>query len=283
VTIHERVAGARIRLRGAGIPPDEADLDGRLLAQHVLGWTPERFLVDGHQRETPEFAARYDVLVERRARREPVAYIVGHQEFWGLDFEVAPAVLIPRPETELVVETALAMMPLDAPMDVADICTGSGCIAVALAHERPRARVTATELSNAALEIAHRNAARHGAVDRIAFARADLFGDIEAQFDLVVSNPPYVADTDRPSLQPEVRDHEPALALFAGPDGLHVVRRLVDEAPARLRRGGSLVFEFGFGQAAAIEQLISQSPALTMIGLRRDLQDIPRVAVARKM
>jgi release factor glutamine methyltransferase len=282
VTIHERVAAARRRLRDAGIPPDEADLDGRLLAEHVLGWTPERLLIDGHRRETPEFAARYDVLVERRVRREPVAYILGRQEFWGLDFEVGPAVLIPRPETELVVETALEMMPPEAPVDVADICTGSGCIAVALAHERPRARVTAMELSNAALEVARRNASRHGTADRLRFERADLFGDVQALFDLVVSNPPYVADTDRQSLQLEVRDHEPALALFAGLDGLHVIRRLVDEAPARLRPGGALVFEFGFGQAAAIGRLISESPALRMVDLRNDLQGIPRVAVARR-
>jgi release factor glutamine methyltransferase len=282
VTIQQRVARARRRLRDAGVPPEEADLDGRLLAEHVLGWTPERFLVDGNQAETPEFAARYDVLVERRASREPVAYILRRQEFWGLDFEVAPAVLVPRPETELVVESALALMAPDLPLDVADICTGSGCIAVALARERPRVRVTATELSNAALEIARRNARRHGVANRVALARADLFGETTATFDLVVSNPPYLAETERPSLQPEVRDHEPALALFAGPDGLHVIRRLVQDAPARLRAGGSLIFEFGFGQAAAVEQLISQTTGLTMIELRRDLQNIPRVALARR-
>jgi release factor glutamine methyltransferase len=282
VTIHERVAAGRKRLRGAGIPPDEADLDGRLLAEHVLGWTPERLLVDGNRRETREFAARFDVLVERRARREPIAYILGRQEFWSLDFEVAPAVLIPRPETELVVESALSLLPAQSAAEVADICTGSGCIAVALARERPRAHIVATELSNAALDVARRNASRHGVAGRVTFVRTDLFGYAEGPFDLVVSNPPYVPEADRESLQPEVRDHEPALALFAGPDGLHIVRRLVQEAPARLRAGGSLIFEFGFGQADAVEQLISQSTALTMVDLRPDLQGIPRVAIARR-
>jgi release factor glutamine methyltransferase len=283
VTIHQRVAAARKRLCEAGIAPDEAALDGRLLAEHVLGWPPERFLVDSGQAETPEFAARYDVFVERRVRREPIAYIVGRQEFWGLDFEVGPAVLIPRPETELIVESAIALLAADATAVVADICTGSGCIAVAIARERPRARLVATELSNAALEIAHRNAARHGAADRVTFVRGDLFGDIESGFDVIVSNPPYVADVDRTSLQPEVRDHEPALALFAGPDGLHVIRRLVQEAPARLRPGGSLIFEFGFGQAEAVGQLISETRGLTMIELRHDLQGIPRIALAQHL
>ncbi len=282
MTIRQRIAAARARLRDAGISPDEADLDGRLLAEHVLGWTPERLLIDEGHAETPEFSARYDVLVERRARHEPIAYIVGHQEFWGLEFEVAPAVLIPRPETELIVESALEVIPRDRPCDVADICTGSGCIAVALAKERPRARIVAIELSNAALEIARRNASRHGAADRIDFEREDLFGDSGRAFDVVVSNPPYVAEADRPSIQPEVRDHEPALALFAGPDGLHVIRRLVGEAPSRLRAGGSLIFEFGFGQADAVEELISRTPGLRMIELRRDLQNIPRAALARR-
>lgn len=283
MTIRQHVAAARGLLRDAGIPPDEADLDGRLLAEHVLGWTAERFLIDAGEPAAHEFVARYDVLIARRARREPIAYILGHQEFWGLAFEVGPAVLIPRPETELIVESALSVVPADRATAIADICTGSGCIAVALARERPRARVVATELSNAALEIAQRNARRHGTADRVTFTRADLFGDIEGPFDVVVSNPPYVAESDRRSLQPEVRDYEPALALFAGPDGLDVVRRLVHEAPARLRSGGSLIFEFGFGQAEAVEELISRTAGLTMIGLRRDLQDIPRVAVARRV
>lgn len=282
MTVHARVAAARRRLRDAGIPDDEADLDARILAEHVLGWTTERFLTDSAASEPPGFAERYEVLAERRARREPTAYIVRHQEFWGLDFEVAPAVLIPRPETEIVVEAALALCSPEDALEIADVCTGSGCIAVAIAHERPRARITGTEISNAALDVARRNASRHGVADRLTLVRADLLGGIDGPFDLIVANPPYVPDVDRASLQPEVRDHEPALALFAGLDGLQVVRRLVPEASARLRRGGHLIFEFGFGQADAVAELISRTDGLTMVDLRRDLQGIARTAIVQK-
>lgn len=248
----------------------------------MLGWTTEKFLTDSLQRAPIEFAPRYDALIERRARREPTAYILRRQEFWGLEFEVGPGVLIPRPETELIVESALAVTAREQAFAAADICTGSGCIAVAVARERPRARIAATDVSPAALEIAGRNAARHGTADRVSFHRADLFGGLDGPFDLIVANPPYVPDGDRAAMQPEVREHEPALALFAGLDGLHVVRRLIDEAPPRLRRGGYMMFEFGFGQADAVAGLISRAPALTMVDLRRDLQGIPRTAVAQR-
>ena len=285
-TIFQSVASARQRLRSAGVPPDEADLDARFLAEHVLGWSTERFLTDAHGPATPSFSSRYVALVDRRARREPVAYIVGHQEFWGLQFDVSPAVLIPRPETELVVEAALALLNTPAPPirnpEIADVCTGTGCVAVALARERSDARITATDISDAALEVAHRNAVRHQVADRIAFVRADLLAAVVGPFDIIAANPPYVSERDQPTLQPEVRDFEPPLALFAGPDGLDVVRRLVPEAARRLRDGGALVFEFGFGQSHAVEELISGTHGLRMVELRPDLQGIPRVAVARK-
>jgi release factor glutamine methyltransferase len=283
VTIAERVARARARLRAAGITDVEAELDARLLAEHVLGWTTTRYLTDAVGEAPPAFEARYGALVERRARREPVAYIVRHQEFWGLEFEVSRAVLIPRPETELIVESALAIVPAGSAPEIADVCTGSGCIAVAIARERPRARLTATELSDDALQVAKRNAVTHLVAERIDFRRANLLAGVDATFDLVVSNPPYVPERDRPSIQPEVRDYEPALALFAGPDGLHVIRALLSETAERLRPGGHLVFEFGFGQADAVTELIARADGLTMIDLRRDLQGIPRAAIARKV
>lgn len=277
-----RVAAGRQRLRAAGIPPDEADLDARLLAEHVLGWTTERFLVDAGTRPPPDFEPRYQALIDRRASREPYAYIVGSQEFWGLSFRVTPDVLIPRPETELVVEAALEILPAGGTgVAIADIGTGSGCIAVTLARERPDARVVATDLSDAALAVARQNAASHAVLNRIALQRADLLDGITGPFDAIVSNPPYVMDGDREGIQPEVR-FEPAAALYAGPDGLDAVRRLVADAPSRLRAAGILIFEFGFGQADAVEQLISQASGLTMVALRRDLQDIPRVAIARR-
>jgi release factor glutamine methyltransferase len=276
------VSAARSQLRGAGIPDDEAELDARLFAEHVLGWTTEQFLTRALSTAPAEFARRYEALIERRARREPAAYILGRQEFWGLDFEVGPGVLIPRPETELIVESALALTSVDQPYAAADICTGSGCLAAAVALERPRARVTATDVSPDAVAIAARNAADLGVADRVDVHRADLFGDLSGPFDLILANPPYVPDGDRAAMQPEVRDYEPPLALFAGPDGLHVIRRLIVDASPRLRRGGWLIFEFGFGQAGAVSELISRAGALTMIDLRRDLQGIPRTAVAQR-
>ena len=277
-TIHECVADARRRLRAAGVPSDEADLDARLLAEHVLGWTTERFFADAGAPTPPNFDSRFDALIARRAAREPFAYIVGHQEFWGLRIEVTPDVLIPRPETELIVEAACAMLQEVPAPSVADVGSGSGCLAVAIALERA-ASIVATDVSDAALTVARRNAARLGVGGLIAFRRTDLLEAIDERFDLVVSNPPYVREGDRAGIQPEVR-FEPAAALYAGIDGLDVIRRLVPQAASRLKPGGTLIFEFGFGQADAVSELISSAAGLRMIGLRRDLQDIPRVAIA---
>jgi release factor glutamine methyltransferase len=284
VSIHARVAAARHQLRAAGISDAESDLDARLLAQHVLGWTTERFLTDAHAAEPADFARRYDSLVERRATREPLAYIVGTREFWGLDFEVTPAVLIPRPSTELIVEAVLDhFADRYAELAIADICTGCGCVAIAIAHERPAARVVATDISDEALVVAARNAARHHVDARVAVRHGDLVAAIEGVFDAIVANPPYVVDAARPALQPEVRDYEPALALFGGADGFGVVARLVDGAPRHLRRGGLLVFEFGFGQDVEVETVLGASADLELIDVRRDLDGIARTAVARRV
>src|SRR5438105_7882007 len=156
-SIRARVDAARHRLRGAGIPVDEAELDARLLAEHVLGWTTERYFADARSAAPPGFSDRFDQLIARRAAREPFAYIVERQEFWGLAIEVTPAVLIPRPETELLVELALARCPSSAPATIADVCTGSGCIAIAIARERPAASIQACDISDAALAVARRN------------------------------------------------------------------------------------------------------------------------------
>jgi len=282
VTLHARIAAARQRLREAGIPDDEADLDARLLAEHVLGWTTEQFFSAGDGPEPAGFADRYSALVNRRAAREPFAYIVGRQEFWGLAFEVSPAVLIPRPETELLVELALGSCGKDADVVIADVCTGSGCVAVAIAHNRPRVRVVATDVSDAALAVAQRNAETHGVQARIGFLRCDLLDGVAGPFDLVVANPPYVAERDRATIQPEVVNHEPTLALFAGDDGLDVIRRLVPASVNRLKPGGALLFEFGYGQDREVEELITNTRGLTMLELRRDFQGIPRVAVAHR-
>ncbi len=284
MTIHARVAAGREQLREARISPTESRLDARLLAQHVLGWTTERFLTDANGPEPDGFAERFRSLVARRATREPLAYITGRREFWGLDFEVSPAVLIPRPSTELIVETVLELFRgASTPLTMADVCTGCGCVAVAIAHERHAATVVATDISREALEVAQRNAMRHRVGARVTFRPADLLSGVDGPFDVIAANPPYVVDGARPALQPEVRDYEPDVALFGGTDGLGLITRLVATAPSRLRPGGYLIFEFGLGQDVEIEQLIDDAPAFRLIELRRDLQGIARTAVAKRL
>lgn len=280
MTVHERVDAARARLRAAGIPREEADLDARLLAEFALGWDRGRYLISTKEPATADFAKTYEALISRRAKREPIAYLTGRREFWGLELLVSPAVLIPRPETELLVEKALERFPdRNLAFEVADVGTGSGCLAVALAHERPLTRIVAIDVSADALEIARKNAERHSVSDRIDFVRADLLTATDRQFDLIVSNPPYVPETNRPALQPEVRDHEPAIALFAAEDGLAVIRRIVEQSAAHLKPGGVLIFEFGVGQADSVRQLISRTPGFQRAEIASDLQRIPRVAI----
>ena len=284
MSIYARVSAARQRLRDAGITPIESDLDARLLAQHVLGWSTERFLTDAREPEPDGFIPRYDALVNRRVTREPLAYIVGTREFWGLELEVTPDVLIPRPATELIVESIQELFPdRTVPLSIADVCTGCGCVAVAIAHERPTATISGTDISRPALEVARRNAERHGVAGRVTFAAGDLLDGVTGTFDAIVANPPYVIDRARPALQPEVRDHEPPVALFGGADGLRLVTRLIADAPRRLRPGGYLIFEFGLGQDVEVEDLIAQSPELQLVGLRRDLQGIARTAIAQRL
>ena len=280
--ISERVAAARRQLRDAGLSVEEADLSARLLAEHLLGWPREKFLIESSRVEPHDFAARYDAAIARRAAREPLPYITGQREFWGLSLEVTPDVLIPRPETELIVEAALDLhADRDAAFDAADVCTGSGCVAVAIAHERPAASVLATDISEAALAVARRNAARHNLANRIRFVCADLLASLPGPFDLIVANPPYVRSGDRRGLQPEVRE-EPEVALYSGSEGLDAISRLIVQAPRRLRNGGSLIIEFGLGQEIEVEDLIGRSPALTLVELRRDLQGIARTAIAKR-
>jgi release factor glutamine methyltransferase len=280
---HALVANARQRLRAAGIDEAEADFDARLLAERLLGWDATAFFSHGHEASPANFADRYQALIERRADREPLAYISGVQEFWGLAFEVSPAVLIPRPETELIVELFIEHFPArDQAMTVADACTGSGCLAVAIAHEYPTSRFVATDLSAEALMVARRNAGRHQVSDRIEFLQDDVLSKTGGTFDAIVANPPYIPDDELDTLQPEVRDHEPRLALAAGADGLDILRTVVIQAAARLKPSGVLLFEFGFGQAQAVTQLVAGTPELALTELRQDLQGIPRTAVVRR-
>jgi release factor glutamine methyltransferase len=224
--------------------------------------------------------------VARRSAGEPFQYITGRQEFYGLEFEVNPDVLIPRPETELLVETALGLLQgTEAPF-VCDVGTGSGCIAVTLLHERQDARGLALDLSPAALAVATRNAARHGVGGRLDFLVSDCFdalptGEREGvRFDLVASNPPYVAEDALGELQREVREHEPRAALTPGGDGLAVVRRLVAESPRHLKPGGHLLIEIGFDQHERVSALVD-AEVWTLLDIHRDLQGIPRTVALR--
>jgi len=280
MTVHERVAAARTRLRAAGLRAQEAELDARLLAQFALGWDAVVFSSNAQDPEPPGFADTYESLVLRRAAREPLAYITGRREFWGLDIELSPDVLIPRPETELLVEQALkGCADRTGTLVIADVGTGSGCIAVALARELPGARIVAIDESEKALAVAQRNARKHGVADRIDFVQTDVLDGVSQDFGLIVSNPPYVREGDRRGLQPEVGDHEPAGALFGGPDGLDIIRKLLEQSVSRLKIGGRLLFEFGYGHFEEVPDLIEGTSGLKLVELASDLQGIPRVAV----
>jgi release factor glutamine methyltransferase len=282
-SVYDRLLHARKALTGAGIAPDAAALDAEVLARHVLGWDRAALLSRWRDQAPGDLGDLLDPLIARRAAREPVAYITGHREFWGLDFEVTPDVLIPRPETELIVEEALAFAEEGGlPRRIVDVGTGSGCIAVAIASEFLSASVIATDLSPAALAIARRNAARFGVDDRITFLEADLLAGVESGPELIVSNPPYVPGPAAPSLQPEVRRYEPASALFGGQgDGLDIVRRLLAAASRVLASNGRLVVEFGFGQEEALGDA-ARAAGWQVARVREDLQGIPRVAVLRR-
>ena len=279
IAIAERVTEAARRLAAAGIDARDAAFDAEVLARWALGWDRAKYLARWREPAPPGFEDRFEPLVARRRGREPVARITGRREFWGLGFEVSPAVLVPRPESELLVETALARLGDHAARwAVADVGTGSGCLAVALARELPLARLTATDISPEALAAARRNAARHRAADRVAFHRADLLDGLPGPYDLIVSNPPYVPDAVIDTLAPEVRLYEPAAALRGGSDGLAIVRRLVAAAADRLRPGGWLVLEVGAGQSGDAA-VIARRAGMQVVDVRPDLQGIPRAVV----
>jgi release factor glutamine methyltransferase len=269
----------------------------RLNAETLLMFTlgcDRAYLYAHPERElSAEENARYDAALAERARGVPAQYITGHQEFWGLDFVVTPAVLIPRPETEHVVETVLALeqqmqIPRrEAPRDdnseglrIADVGTGSGCIALALAKQFPAARVTGLDISPAALEIAGINAARLEMTERSRFLESDLFEALPVgeQFELIVCNPPYVGEDEADKVQRQVREFEPRIAVFAGKNGLNVYERLIPQARERLVSGGWLVMEIGYSIEAPVRALLE---GWRDICVTNDLQGIPRVIAAK--
>lgn len=230
---------------------------------------------------TADEVARYDGALARRSTGMPAQYITGHQEFWGMDLIVSPAVLIPRPETEHVVEAVLALAADGVPaLRLVDVGTGSGAIALALASELKSAEIHATDISAAALEVARANAARHDLSSRIEFHEADLLAGLpQGKFDFVVSNPPYVGESEEESVQLEVRKFEPRNAVFGGPTGLEVIERLIPQAHDALRPGGWLVLEISGTIAEGVKGLLK---GWSEVALKKDLQGIDRVAIARK-
>ncbi len=268
--------GARL-LDAAGVGDSRMEA-GSLLA-HVLG--RDRTFIIAHAEDplTDEQMGLFRRFVGRRAQGEPLQYITGLQEFFKLEFEVTPDVLIPRPETEIIVETARELLRDEARPFMADIGTGSGCIVISLLNELPEARAVAADTSPLALRVARRNAERHGVIDRLMLMESDCLSALEpaGQFSLIASNPPYISDNERNAMQREVL-YEPAAALFAGPDGLAIIRRLLRDSSLFLQREGYLVFEIGFAQHEAVKNLIDRD-VWKLLEIREDLQHLPRTVV----
>lgn len=267
-------AGAR-RLQGSR----SAGQDAELLLRHVTGLNRAALLTGPQRQLSAEQSAVYSAYLERRAANEPVQYILGEQEFYGLRFEVTPEVLIPRPETEHVVDQALALLLKDKAVRIADVGAGSGAIGVALACALPRAQVVALDISRGALGVCRRNAEAHNVADRMEFMLSDLLGAVADRpfFDAIVSNPPYIADGEL--LEAQVCDYEPHLALFAGPTGLETYKRLVPQAQELLTPEGWLLLEIGSGQKASLQPILA---GWREVSFQDDLQGIPRVAIAKR-
>jgi release factor glutamine methyltransferase len=281
------------RLRDANVP--SFTLAAELLLLHVVGRDRTWLYAHPEDEISMEQEERFLSLIARRAAGEPTQYLTGKQEFWGLEFEVTPDVLIPRPETEHVIEVALDRLALREiragrkqtlsgyGLQIADIGTGSGCIAIALAKDLPGTKFIATDISPAALSVARRNAERHNFADRIEFVRTNLLEGIaaETRFDLIASNPPYIGRREGPTLQREVRDHEPEVALYGGEEGYELYAALVTQSAAHLNPGGIVVVELGHDSLPAVQPLFD-TPEWTRVGVTNDLAGIPRVIAAER-
>lgn len=269
-------------LAEAGI--ESADADARILVSHALGLDRTTLMTKSEHVLSTDERKAIDMLAGRRLDREPVSRIVGVREFWSLPLEVNAAVLVPRPETETVVELALDLIDRDGSransLRILDIGTGSGAIALALLTELPNASATLTDISEAALAVARANAETHGLAPRCGFVICDIAEGIDGPFDLIVSNPPYIAHADIAALEPEVRDHDPRLALDGGIDGLDAYRAVARYARRLLAPGGRSIVELGFGQEAAVSALFNET-GLTVTETRADLAGIPRALAAQ--
>jgi release factor glutamine methyltransferase len=293
--LHERLAAAREQLVRAGINPREADIDVDLYARTILQWDRARMLLHHREPVPAQLEPTFSEWIARRQRFEPTAYIVGEREFWGLDFLITPAVLIPRPETELIVEAAAeivqrTMSGLSPRM--ADIGTGSGNIAVSIAHHLASVghpvrgatqgcSIVATDVSQPALDVARQNAQRHGVADRIKFVCTSYLDGVDGHFDLIMANPPYVRDIDKRGLSADVLQ-EPHVALFGGSTGLDHVEAVLSAAVRMLRSDGWLVMEFGFGQEDDVRERAGRHDELRIDHTRADLQGLARTVIIQR-
>ena len=276
MTINDVLKEATEILQNAGVP--EGRREAGSLLSFVMG--RDRTFLIAHAEDEVSDVDQFREVVERRAAGEPLQYITGTQDFFGREFRVTPDVLIPRPETELLVEAALEVN--NAATLICDVGTGSGCIALTLLCELNHARAVALDKSPAAIEVAKFNAQKLGVADRAEFVVSDCFNSLDQhEFDLIVSNPPYVSADVIEGLQREVRDHEPLIALSPGPDGLSIIRRLIHESPKFLKQNGHLIMEIGFDQGEAVQKLIDAS-VWELLEVRPDLQCIPRIVLLRK-
>ena len=286
MTIVEALQKAAESLSAHNVP--DARLDAELLLRHVLGKDRAWLLVHMQDRLDDQVQRSFERIIDRRKLREPLQYITGIQEFWGVPLTVTPDVLIPRPETEFVVEAALkAVSGITTPV-IVDLCTGSGCIAISLAKELPKARIFATDRSDRAVHVAQENARQNDVADRIRFLEGDLFEpleemDIRGRIDVIVTNPPYVRSGDLTTLQPEVRDFEPEMALVAGPEGTEVAERIIHQAPGYLKLGAPLIMEMGIGQTTALRKILESTHKFGSIEIVRDLAGIERVITAERI
>ena len=284
-SIAETILQGAHRLRKAGVP--EAQREAGSLLGYVLGRDRSFILTHAEEAIAEEQAERFRECLERRAQGEPLQYITANQEFFGLDFEVTKDVLIPRPETELLIETALKLLTPSADAFICDVGTGSGCIVITLMQQLKQTRAVAIDISPDALAVARRNAVRHSVADRIDFVLSDCFAALNSReprpsFDLIVSNPPYVEEGAMAELQREVRDFEPRSALAAGAEGLDIIRRLLLEAPSFLKTGGYFLFEIGLNQAAAVRELLDPK-IWKLMDIHKDLQGIPRTVALQRL
>jgi release factor glutamine methyltransferase len=285
VTINEAIHTAVKKLVDSGITT--ARLDAELLLSHILKKNRAWIFTHMHDGFDREYSKLFQELIGRRAQREPLQYILGRQEFWGLDFTVTRDVLIPRPETELVVEAAIDSLKGKSGPAIIDLCTGTGCIAISLANEYKSARVFATDKSALALRIARENARMHEASERLRLLEGDLFQpleelDLRSRVDVITANPPYIPSKDLPSLQSEVKDYEPEMALIAGPEGTEIHQRIIREAPLFLKPGGALIMEMGIGQAGRLVAMAEETGAYTKPEILKDLAGIDRVIKIKK-